>query len=93
MVECLLCEGRCEDDFEEDGLHGFGRRQVDFAVGSHDATEDGDTVGLIRARPSLQGALADAHATRILVFHGHHRRAVELTQDLQSGIRILDIVV
>ena len=93
VVKGFLCEGGREDDFEEDGLHRLGSRQVDFAIGGHDATEDGDAVGLICASPCLQGALADAHAARILVLHGHHRRAVELAQDLQSGIRILDIVV
>ena len=93
VVEGLLREGRREDDFEEDGLHRLGGRQVDFAVRSHDAAENRDAVSLVCAGPRLQGALADAHATGILVLHGHHRRAVEFAQDLQCGICILYIVV
>ena len=93
VVEGLLRERRSEDDFEENGLHRLGRRQVDFAVGSHDAAENRDAVGLVSAGPRLQGGLADAHAAGILVLHSHHRRAVEFAKNLQCGIRILYVIV
>ena len=93
MVEGLLRERGREDDFEEDGLHCLGGRQVDLAVGGHDSAEDGDAVGLVSAGPSFQGVRAESHTAGVLVLHGHHRRAIELTQNLQRGVCILYIIV
>ncbi|MNG10619.1 hypothetical protein D3C84_940990 [compost metagenome] len=68
-------------------------RFVDRTVRSHDTTEDGSRVRIVRFRVSFQHVCTDTYATRIHVLNCNNCRLAELFYDLKSCVRVIDIVV
>ena len=92
-LESLWSIRGSDDDFEEDGLHAQGHLGGKFPVHSDDAAVDADLVGLVCGLPGLLYGLSDCRAAGVHVLEGHAERLAEVTDDVQGGVGVLDIVV
>ena len=81
------------DDFYENFIDFRRGFFVHSAVDGEDSAEHGNGVGFIRFYISVVNRLSDAYSAGICVLAGNHARLVEFFHELQSAVRVVDVII
>ncbi len=84
---------RSNDNLQEDGLHAGSYLGGEGAVYTHNTTVDAHLVGLIGGLPGFFDGLAHGSAARVHMLEGHAEGLFKVTQYIEGGVGVLDVVV